>query len=516
MGCRSSRALAVEATSEPKDVNPSSQLPTDSFGQVLCNERHGSDVLQGYEIGNLLGSSSGNVVREAWLVGAPRREVRAIKVVRKTGSANDAWSHEAILRREAIHLRECFHDNIVRFHDFFETTDCLYLVIGMCKGCDLFRLLERHGRLSEQHTVYFGRQMLQAISYLHSVNIVHRDIKAENFACSEPTVTAPLKMMNFGMACKFEEGTRLTQLLGSAQYMAPEMVLQSYGCSVDVWACGILLYVLLYGSYPHDGHHSREIMFKVVEEPIVFPSRKNVLSKRGLSFMQAALQPLPADRPSAQNLLRSSWMKHGKTCFVRPGWSLDHGQARRPSSMTERLLERISEGSESSSSLRRVRSLTLSSERMSEGSVGSSSSIRRVRSLTLSSSDGKRTMSPFSDGDTASPELQCNTHALLVKSKSLPGGPRWLQEVVAGVLAPASSEGGAAAATAPTRPKPERESSTLKTWPSQTDNGTSEATLRSTLATLARQRHKRDEDCFTAVTATSIGTELIPGCLPDA
>jgi len=504
MGCRSSTAHAAEATSQPRDANPSSQLPTDSGG-------HGSDILQSYEIGNLLGSSSSSVVREAWLVDAPKRELRAIKVVRKTGNGNDAWSHEAVLRREASYLRECFHDNIVSFHAFFETTDCLYMVMGICKGCDLFRLLQRHGTLSEQHTVLFGRQMLQAINYLHSVNIVHRDIKAENFACAEPTVTAPLKLLNFGMACKFEEGTPLTQLLGSAQYMAPEMVLQSYGCSVDVWACGILLYVLLYGSYPHDGQHPREIMFKVVEEPIVFHNRNNVLSKRGLSFMQAALQPLPANRPSAQNLLRSSWMKRSKVCLSRKGWSLDQRQALRPSSMTERLLERISEGSESSIS---------------------NSSIRHVRSMTLSSdgktfsSDGKRTMSPMSDGDIASPELQCNKHTLMVKSKSLPGHCA-LEELLVGLSAPASSTAAApavapaaaAAAAAPTAPAilvPERATSPLKTWPAQADSGTSEATTHSTRATFVRQRHKREEDYFTAVTATSIGTELIPGCLPNA
>lgn len=150
-------------------------------------------------------------------------------------------------------------------------------------------------------------QMLKALDYIHKASIAHRDIKAENFMLSEPSVQSNIKMIDFGMATKFKPDQVLTELCGSPHYLSPELIGQKYNHSADVWAFGVLMYLLMYGHYPYDAKHPRDIMVKILTEPIKWESKAK-LSKDAIDFLKKLLEHNTKKRLTAEQALDHSWL----------------------------------------------------------------------------------------------------------------------------------------------------------------------------------------------------------------
>jgi len=209
-------------------------------------------------------------------------------------------------------LQHINHENIIRYYDFYEDMHFLYVVMELCQGGEVFAKIVELKRFSERNAALLGQQMLKAISYIHKLRIAHRDIKAENFMLAEASLTSPVKMIDFGMATRFEDGQVLTELCGSPHYLAPELIGQKYDYRADVWAFGVLLYLLMYGHYPYDAKHPRDIMVKILTEPIRWQTKAR-LSKHGLDFLKRTLEHDPKKRVSAQDALDHDWMKLAST-----------------------------------------------------------------------------------------------------------------------------------------------------------------------------------------------------------
>lgn len=205
-------------------------------------------------------------------------------------------------------LGQLEHENIIRFHDVYEDVHFLYLVTDHCAGGEVFAKIVELRRFTEENAAFMGKQMLAAIAYLHDRRIVHRDVKAENFLLAEPTIHSKIKMIDFGMACRFEEGQFLTELCGSPHYVAPELIGQRYTELVDVWAFGVLMYLLMYGAYPYDGKDPKEIMIKVVTKKIPWQKRA-LLSNTCLDCLTTALQHDVTKRLSAKEVSRHAWFE---------------------------------------------------------------------------------------------------------------------------------------------------------------------------------------------------------------
>lgn len=296
MGCGASKKITKTAPSDGNKIQ-------------MLESRHDNneDIRDKYDLGPILGSGSFGQVREATIKGAVGGEVRAVKMIERDNEDGE-WSNQAIFVRE-VGLLQCIqHENIIRYYDFYEDVHFLYVVMELCRGGEVFSKIVELKRFSEKNAASLGQQMLKAIEYIHMMKIAHRDIKAENFMLSEPRIDSTVKMIDFGMACKFEDGQVLTELCGSPHYLAPELIGQKYNYRADVWAFGVLLYLLQYGHYPYDAKHPRDIMVKILTEPIRWQTKVK-LSKNGLDFLKRLLEHDPKKRMMPEEALSHPWMK---------------------------------------------------------------------------------------------------------------------------------------------------------------------------------------------------------------
>mmetsp|Transcript_43604 Transcript_43604/g.79448 ORF Transcript_43604/g.79448 Transcript_43604/m.79448 type:complete len:448 (+) Transcript_43604:78-1421(+) len=271
-----------------------------------CAVSAGEDIRDKYSIGKVLGSGSFGQVREAALR-EDAAERRAVKVIQRDNDSGE-WSNTAIFKREIQLLQEIDHDNIIKYFDFYEDEYFLYVVMELCRGGEVFAKILEIKRFSEKDAARLGMQMLTAIQYLHKLWIVHRDIKAENFMLLDTTLDSPVKMIDFGMATKLKQKQVLTELCGSPHYLAPELIGQKYTHLVDIWAFGVLMYLLMYGQYPFDAKTPKEIMTKILTNTVAWNKGKAKLSKAAIEFLKKLLTHDPSKRLEANSALRDPWI----------------------------------------------------------------------------------------------------------------------------------------------------------------------------------------------------------------
>lgn len=154
-------------------------------------------------------------------------------------------------------LKTLDHPNIIKLYDIFDYREFFYVVTEYCGGGELFAAVKRNHHFSEKDASGILKQLLSAVSYLHSRNIVHRDLKPENIVFNTVVDTdfskGRIKIIDFGTAEIVRKGKNLTAKVGSPFYVAPEVLQQNYNNKCDVWSCGVILYVLLSGYPPFRG-----------------------------------------------------------------------------------------------------------------------------------------------------------------------------------------------------------------------------------------------------------------------
>lgn len=121
----------------------------------------------------------------------------------------------------------------------------------------------KNKNFSERDAGMVMKQLLSAVVYCHSKNVVHRDLKPENLLMESSAKDAPLKVIDFGTSQIFDTGKKMTTKIGTPKYIAPEVLSKSYTEKCDVWSCGVILYVLLSGSPPFSGNNDYEIFQKI-------------------------------------------------------------------------------------------------------------------------------------------------------------------------------------------------------------------------------------------------------------
>ena len=165
-------------------------------------------------------------------------------------------------------LRKLDHPNILKIFEFFTDKKYFYFIMDYLGGGDLYTQIIKIEHYTEVLAAKIMRQLFSCVTYLHKMNIVHRDLKPENMMVSyfnEEEEEIEIKLIDFGTACFYKGGKKLTLKVGSPFYIAPEVIKGSDGLEYDVWSCGIILYILLSGLPPFQGKNNKET-FKLIEE----------------------------------------------------------------------------------------------------------------------------------------------------------------------------------------------------------------------------------------------------------
>lgn len=157
------------------------------------------------------------------------------------------------VQREIINHRSLRHPNIIRFKEVFLTPKHLAIVMEYAAGGELFKKICDAGRFSEDEARFFFQQLISGVSYSHSMEICHRDLKLEN-TLLDGSPTPRLKICDFGYSKSGLLHSQPKSTVGTPAYIAPEVLTRKEydGKIADVWSCGVTLYVMLVGAYPFE------------------------------------------------------------------------------------------------------------------------------------------------------------------------------------------------------------------------------------------------------------------------
>ncbi|KAJ3159810.1 hypothetical protein HDU86_001462 [Geranomyces michiganensis] len=218
------------------------------------------------------------------------------------------------LRTELTVLHRLSHANIISLHEAFETPSHVHIVTDLATGGELFDRILAKGSFVEQDASRLVREILLGVAYLHGQNIVHRDLKPENLLFRGPQDDANLMIADFGLAKVLDEGAFLQTACGTPHYVAPEILRQSgHGKAVDMWAIGVITYVLLCGYTPfYEGEQqSNAALFQAILQCEYEFDRAywSEISQDAKDFIRSLLVVDPTRRATVQQALQHPWLE---------------------------------------------------------------------------------------------------------------------------------------------------------------------------------------------------------------
>lgn len=238
-------------------------------------------------------------------------ELCAVKIINKQKVTASYPTLMRQLKEEARLLEELHHPNIIALRAMFESSCTLHLVTEYAAGGELFEYLisRPHGLLSEAEASRLIRQVLSAIAYMHEKDVMHRDIKLENILLAQkpcgPKIT--LKLIDFGLAKSTRGCAYAKTFFGTVGYIAPEMLTRKYTNAIDLWAAGVLTYILLCGVFPFEDDVRKRLK---VDYALRFPPwTKSKISDSALDLLTQLLCVDPETRATAQVALEHSWIR---------------------------------------------------------------------------------------------------------------------------------------------------------------------------------------------------------------
>ena len=263
-----------------------------------------------YEILSKLGSGSFGSVYLAR--NKYTNEKVALKQIKKS-SANLLSDGE--ITDEIEILKNLDHPDIVRIIESFNTKNSYILITEYCEGGELFDQVKN--QLSETQIAVIFKQVLSGLAYLHSNNIVHRDLKLENILIHEIEKSKTtgedlfnIKIIDFGTARIFDKKRNPQSIVGSSYYIAPEVLRQKYNKECDLWSVGVILYMFIVGHAPFDGCDDDEITTNLQRGIYRKNDRRWIkASKEVKDLIQKLLTYRPSQRLSAIQALNHPWFK---------------------------------------------------------------------------------------------------------------------------------------------------------------------------------------------------------------
>lgn len=234
--------------------------------------------------------------------------------------------HEKIralmIQSEAAIMRSIRHPHIVEVVDVIETPSRFYFVMEECRGGDLFdRIMDYNGKVPEASAAAIFRNLLNAVQYIHYLRIVHGDLKLSNIMFDNSSDDS-LRVIDFGLSQYRLDGMPpLTEMVGTPNYQAPDVICGSYSFEADIWSLGVILFVMVFGFNPFDPFGSTDDS-DVIHRRVMSGFASITKSGYGAFFpadipastevkdlISKMLQPNPRLRITIQDVLVHPWMQ---------------------------------------------------------------------------------------------------------------------------------------------------------------------------------------------------------------
>ncbi|XP_014868318.1 PREDICTED: calcium/calmodulin-dependent protein kinase type II subunit gamma isoform X14 [Poecilia mexicana] len=259
-----------------------------------------------YQLYEELGKGAFSVVRRC--VKLSTGQEYAAKIINtKKLSARD---HQK-LEREARICRLLKHPNIVRLHDSISEEGFHYLLFDLVTGGELFEDIVAREYYSEADASHCIQQILEAVLHCHQMGVVHRDLKPENLLLASKCKNAAVKLADFGLAIEVQGDQQAWfGFAGTPGYLSPEVLRkEAYGKPVDIWACGVILYILLVGYPPFWDEDQHKLYQQIKAGAYDFPSPEwDTVTPEAKNLINQMLTINPAKRITAQEALKHPWV----------------------------------------------------------------------------------------------------------------------------------------------------------------------------------------------------------------
>ncbi len=252
-------------------------------------------------------------------------QVRALKVIKKSIESKLTMTQ---ISEELKILKGLDHPNIIQVYEAFEAEDHFYIVSELCSGGDLLTQINSMEQVREYQAKYILKQLLSAISYVHTKNIIHGDVKLENIMIDDiienkdnSQTNYEIKLIDFGCSRLFiaNQSKRVQDIIGTTYYLSPELIKGQYDEKCDIWSCGIILYVLLAGDFPFKGKKEKEIFNNIKMGKLDFSGNKfDDISENCKNLLKKLLNTNSNERPRALEALHDEWFHHEVICHDNP------------------------------------------------------------------------------------------------------------------------------------------------------------------------------------------------------
>ncbi|KAG2461595.1 AAPK2 kinase, partial [Polypterus senegalus] len=221
-----------------------------------------------------------------------RQKIRSLDVVGK-------------IKREIQNLKLFRHPHIIKLYQVISTPTDFFMVMEYVSGGELFDYICKHGRVADAEARRLFQQIISAVDYCHRHMVVHRDLKPENVLLD---ANMNAKIADFGLSNMMADGEFLRTSCGSPNYAAPEVISGRLyaGPEVDIWSCGVILYVLLCGALPFDDDHVPTLFKKIKGGVFYIPEH---LSRSVANLLMLMLQVDPLKRATIRDIREHEWFK---------------------------------------------------------------------------------------------------------------------------------------------------------------------------------------------------------------
>ncbi|NXN25977.1 NUAK2 kinase, partial [Nycticryphes semicollaris] len=269
--------------------------------QAVKRHHHKHNLKHRYEFLETLGKGTYGKVKKAR---ERSGKLVAIKSIRKDKIKDE--QDLVHIRREIEIMSSLNHPHIIAVHEVFENSSKIVIVMEYASKGDLYDYISERQRLTEQEARHFFRQVVSAVYYCHKNGIVHRDLKLENILLD---ANGNIKIADFGLSNVYQQDKLLQTYCGSPLYASPEIINgKPYkGPEVDSWSLGVLLYILVHGTMPFDGHDYKTLVKQITSGEYREPTKLS----DACGLIRWMLMVNPERRATIEDIATHWWVNWG-------------------------------------------------------------------------------------------------------------------------------------------------------------------------------------------------------------